>query len=127
MIQLVCHHYNPYPNHETSGRSTLKDPKRTDFGPYQFITDKVLTKLNSPMLRLFGVDHVALAWISKDREWTTEKGSAEQQPGQQHRSRCSTGRLRPPAEAGRRRRGRRREPGGAAADGGGMMGAAWPA
>jgi type IV pilus assembly protein PilM len=80
VIQLVCHHYNPYPNtKEKAGREQmalpLTDPKRTDFGPYQFITEKVLKKLNSPVLRLFGVDHVALAWMSEDKEWTTEKGS----------------------------------------------------
>ena len=53
----------------------VDDPKRTDFGPYQFITEKVLKKLNSPSLRLFGVDHIALAWMAEDKEWTTEKGS----------------------------------------------------
>ena len=31
------------------------DPRRTDFGPNQFLTDKVLRKLNDPRLRLFGV------------------------------------------------------------------------
>ena len=40
------------------------DPKRTDFGPYQFITEKVLTRLNDPAMRLFGVNHVALAWMT---------------------------------------------------------------
>ncbi len=79
VIQLVCHHYNPYPNTKTkAGREQMDlkvgDPKRTDFGPYQFITEKVLNKLNSATLRLFGVNHVALAWISEDREWTSEKG-----------------------------------------------------
>src|SRR5262249_27301792 len=74
IVQLVCHHYNPYPNREQRALAT-KDPRRTDFGPYQFITDRVLTKLNNPELRLFGIDHVALAWISKDNEWTSEKGS----------------------------------------------------
>ena len=75
IVQLVCHHYNPYPNREQRALAT-KDPKRTDFGPYQFITDRVLTKLNNPELRLFGVDHVAVAWLDKDTEWTSEKGSA---------------------------------------------------
>jgi type IV pilus assembly protein PilM len=79
VIQLVCHHYNPYPDLKTdAGRIQMalpvSDPKRTDFGPYQFITEKVLNKLNSPTLRLFGVNHAALAWISEDREWTSEKG-----------------------------------------------------
>ena len=53
----------------------VDDPKRTDFGPYQFLTEKVLKKLNSPSLRLFGVDHIALAWMAEDKEWTSEKGS----------------------------------------------------
>ena len=79
VIQLVCHHYNPYPNTKTKeGRAqmdmSVDDPRRTDFGPYQFLTEKVLEKLNSPSLRLFGVDHIALAWMAEDKEWTTEKG-----------------------------------------------------
>jgi type IV pilus assembly protein PilM len=34
----------------------------------------VLRKLNHPSLRLFGVSHIALAWMAEDKEWTTEKG-----------------------------------------------------
>lgn len=75
VIQLVCHHYNPYPRTREQRELGPKDPRRTDFGPYQFITDKVLTKLNDPELRAFGVDHVAVAWLDKDTEWTSEKGS----------------------------------------------------
>ncbi|HKM56940.1 MAG TPA: hypothetical protein VJY33_26275, partial [Isosphaeraceae bacterium] len=41
---------------------------------YQFITEKVLHKLNDPMLRLFGVSHVALSWMDIDTQWTSEKG-----------------------------------------------------
>ena len=83
VIQLVCHHYNPYPNAKTpDGRAQMAlavdDPKRTDFGPYQFLTEKVLKKLNSPSLRLFGVDHIALAWMAEDKEWTTRKGKPAQ-------------------------------------------------
>ena len=29
-----------------------------------------------PSLRLYGVSHVALAWLTSDRNWTSEKGSA---------------------------------------------------
>ena len=36
----------------------------------------MLHKLNSPLLRLYGVSHVALAWMNSDRNWTSEKGSA---------------------------------------------------
>ncbi len=75
VVQMICHHYNPYPKTRDQIALDVKDPKRTDFGAYQFITEKVLKKLNSPMLRLFGIDHVALAWMTEDREWTTAKGS----------------------------------------------------
>jgi type IV pilus assembly protein PilM len=76
IVQIVCHHYNPYPTTPEQLKLPLKDPGRTDFGPYQFLTEKVLPKLNSPFLRLYGVSHVALAWMSSDRNWTSEKGSA---------------------------------------------------
>src|SRR5208337_1478630 len=64
------------PSAEQLRITNLKDPRRTQFGPYQFITEKVLHKLNSPFLRLYGVSHVALAWMSIDNSWTSEKGSA---------------------------------------------------
>ncbi len=73
VIQLVCHHYNPFPKRDQLALA-VDDPKRTDFGPYQFLTEKVLRKLNSPSLRLFGVTHIALAWMAEDKEWTSEKG-----------------------------------------------------
>jgi len=77
VIQLICHHYNPYPKTKEQILLSPKDPRRTDFGPYQFITDKVLTtvKLNNPELRLFGIHHIALAWMARDPEWTSQKGS----------------------------------------------------
>jgi type IV pilus assembly protein PilM len=75
IVQIACHHYNPYPSAEQL-KLPLKDPRRTQFGAYQFITEKVLHKLNSPFLRLYGVSHVALAWMSIDTGWTSEKGSA---------------------------------------------------
>jgi type IV pilus assembly protein PilM len=74
VIQLICHHYNPYPSRAQRALEP-KDPRRVEFGPYQFLTDKVLTKLNVPTLRLFGIDHIAVAWLLPDREWTTEKGA----------------------------------------------------
>jgi type IV pilus assembly protein PilM len=97
VIQLVCHHYNPFPKRDQMALP-LDDPKRTDFGPYQFLTEKVLKKLNSPSLRLFGVDHIALAWMAEDKEWTSEKGS-------QHNNLASNtvpllDRASPPAETG---------------------------
>jgi type IV pilus assembly protein PilM len=76
IINVICHHYNPYPSREQQQITNLGDPRRVEFGPYQFITEKVLHKLNSPVLRLYGVSHVALAWMTSDRNWTSEKGSA---------------------------------------------------
>ncbi|APW63466.1 type IV pilus assembly protein PilM [Paludisphaera borealis] len=75
IIQIVGHHYNPYPSAE---QQKLKpdDPKRMEFGPFEFLTRKVMSKLNYPSLRLYGVSHVALAWQTSDRNWTSEKGSA---------------------------------------------------
>ena len=75
VIQLVCHHYNPYPKTKEQRDLPLKDQHRTDFGPYEFITEKVLSRLNDPRIRLFGIHHVALAWMARDPEWTTDKGS----------------------------------------------------
>jgi type IV pilus assembly protein PilM len=75
VIQMVCHHYNPYPSRKQMDYK-LDSPERIEFGPYQYITERILSKLNDPTLRLFGVHHVALAWMSSDREWTTEKGSS---------------------------------------------------
>jgi len=74
VIQLVCHHYNPYPSRKQMDIK-LNSRERIEFGPYQYITERILSKLNDPTLRLFGVHHVALAWMSHDREWTSEKGS----------------------------------------------------
>lgn len=74
VIQIVAHHYNPFP--DAKQRALGNDPKRVDFGPYEFLTAKVLHRLNSPQLRLYGVDHVAIAWLLPDKEWTTEKGAA---------------------------------------------------
>ncbi|WP_165224477.1 type IV pilus assembly protein PilM [Aquisphaera insulae] len=76
IIQVVGHHYNPYPSKTQLEIADLRDPKRVEFGPYQFITEKLLHNLNSLDFRLFGVSHVALAWMMSDREWTSEKGSA---------------------------------------------------
>lgn len=74
IIQIVGHHYNPSPSAEQIRMGN--DPRRTEFGPYEYLAKKVITKLNSPSLRLYGVNHVALAWMNIDRAWTSEKGSA---------------------------------------------------
>ncbi|HZW30381.1 MAG TPA: type IV pilus assembly protein PilM [Isosphaeraceae bacterium] len=75
IIQIICHHYNPYPTDREQLALQPNDPRRTDFGPVQYLTEKVLPKLNSPGIRLFGVDHVAVAWLTTETDWTTEKGA----------------------------------------------------
>lgn len=75
IVQIVGHHYNPYPNAEQL-RLPVDDPRRVDFGPLEFLVRKVLRNLNSPSLRLYGVTHVALTWHHADKEWTSEKGTA---------------------------------------------------
>ncbi len=74
VIQIVAHHYNPFP--DAKQRNLGDDPTRVDFGPHEFLTRKVLPRLNSPTLRLYGVDHVVVPWLLTDRQWTTEKGLA---------------------------------------------------
>ena len=74
IIQIIGHHYNPYPRTREQHTYSQKDRRRTDFGPVEFLTDKVLPKLNDPRIRLFGVHHVAVAWMTSEKEWTTEKG-----------------------------------------------------
>ncbi len=76
IIQIACHHYNPYPTSQEQAVMDSTDPRRTDFGPIQFLTDKVLRKLNDPQLRLFGVSHVAVAWLTTEKDWTTDKGQS---------------------------------------------------
>jgi hypothetical protein len=75
IIQIICHHYNPYPTDREQLALDVSNPNRTDFGPIQFLTEKVLPRLNSPSIRLFGVHHVAVAWMTTEKDWTTEKGS----------------------------------------------------
>src|SRR5262245_40117392 len=75
IVQIICHHYNPYPTDRNQLAMDASNPNRTDFGPVQFLTDKVLPRLNSPSIRLFGVHHVAVAWMTTEKDWTTEKGS----------------------------------------------------
>ena len=77
VIQLVCHHYNPYPKtREQIGTF----PRKTRVGRISVPTSSSPRrcsplKLNNPELRLFGVHHVALAWMARDPEWTSQKGS----------------------------------------------------
>src|SRR5262249_44145465 len=62
IVQLVCHHYNPYPKSDQMALDP-SNPRRTDFGPIEYLTAKVLPRLNDPRLRLYGVTHVAVAWL----------------------------------------------------------------
>jgi hypothetical protein len=73
IVQIVGHHYNPSP---TAEDLKLKPGERqTAFGPYQYLTNKILPSLFDPALRVEGVHHVALAWMTRDLKWTTDKGA----------------------------------------------------
>ncbi len=75
MIQIVCHHYNPYPSSQADCTSIPTAMSELNSARTSSSPSKCLSKLNDPTLRLFGVHHVALAWMSHDKEWTTEKGA----------------------------------------------------
>jgi type IV pilus assembly protein PilM len=72
IVQIVGHHYNPNP---TAEELKLPPTQQTAFGPYQYLTRKILPSLLDPALRVEGVNHVALAWMTVDRSWTTDKGA----------------------------------------------------
>ena len=72
IVQIVGHHYNPNP---TAEELKLPPGQQTAFGPYQYLTRKILPSLLDPALRVEGVNHVALAWMTVDRAWTTDKGA----------------------------------------------------
>lgn len=72
VIQIVGHHYNPYPS---GAELKLQAPQRTEYGPYGFIVSKIIPALTDPRIRLYGVKNVMLAWMTSDKEWTTEKGA----------------------------------------------------
>ncbi len=74
IIQLVGHHYNPNPSPDQL-RIKEDDPKRVEFGPYGYLIKKILPRLNSADLPMYGVTHVVLAWMTVDPEWTGAKGS----------------------------------------------------
>jgi len=76
IVQLIGHHYNPFATTPEEQKIPLDSPKRTEFGPYGYITRKIIPGLNDPRLRLYGVHHVALAWMISDKEWTTDKAGA---------------------------------------------------
>jgi len=73
IVQLVGHHYNPTP---TGDELKVPEAQRTALGPYQYTVKRIMPRLNTPTLRLYGVSHVALAWLTVDRNWTSDTGSA---------------------------------------------------
>ena len=51
IVQIVGHHYNPNP---TAEELKLPPGQQTAFGPYQYLTRKILPSLLDPALRLKG-------------------------------------------------------------------------
>ena len=76
IVQVIGHHYNPYPTDAKEAALPVYSPKRTEFGPVGYLVQKVIPALNNAKLRLFGVHHVALSWFVSDKEWTNEKGAS---------------------------------------------------
>ncbi|WP_422929559.1 type IV pilus assembly protein PilM [Singulisphaera sp. PoT] len=76
IIQVVGHHYNPRPNAEEL-KKAIQDPRapKIAYGPYGYLTNKVLPKLQTPEMRLYGIRNVTLGWISIDTSWSNQKGS----------------------------------------------------
>jgi type IV pilus assembly protein PilM len=80
VVQIIGHHYNPYASAEQVKLPELLpngkiNPARIEFGPYGYLIKRIIPSLLDPQLRLYGVSHVALAWMISDKEWTTEKGA----------------------------------------------------
>ncbi len=75
IVQIVGHHYNPYPTSEQQARLPENSPARYEFGPYGYLVRKIIPALLNPRLRVEGVHHVTLAWMTSDKEWTSEKGA----------------------------------------------------
>jgi type IV pilus assembly protein PilM len=65
VIQIIGHHYNPSP-------VKLKTADKYDFGPRDFLMRMVLSRLNNPTLRSFGVSHATLTWFERNPNWTSE-------------------------------------------------------
>ncbi|MDR3639658.1 MAG: type IV pilus assembly protein PilM [Isosphaeraceae bacterium] len=72
IVQIVGHHYNPTP---TGDELKVPEAKRTALGPYAYIVKRIMPRLNDPRLRLYGISHVALGWMTIDRNWTSDVGS----------------------------------------------------
>ncbi|HEV3164263.1 MAG TPA: type IV pilus assembly protein PilM [Isosphaeraceae bacterium] len=68
VIQLIGHHYNPYPTAKNKGPDA-----KFDLGPLKYIVQVILPQLWHPDLRRFGIHHATLTWFNKDASWTTDK------------------------------------------------------
>jgi type IV pilus assembly protein PilM len=73
IIQLLCHHYNPTPT--TREETRLPKAQQKSFGPYNYIYEKVLPRLQGADLRALGIHHVAMTWFVTDKKWTPDKGA----------------------------------------------------
>jgi type IV pilus assembly protein PilM len=74
IIQVVGHHYNPFPKPKDKVAQELAK-RKIDYGPVEFITEKVMKTLNTPQFRLYGVKAVALGWMTIDKAWTSGEGN----------------------------------------------------
>jgi len=73
IVQIVGHHYNPYPT--TMEERNLPMEQRKALGPYEFITRKILPRFQGADLRALGIHHAAMTWWNIDTGWTTDKGA----------------------------------------------------
>jgi type IV pilus assembly protein PilM len=72
IVQIVGHHYNPYPTKEDR---RLPESQQKAFGPLDYLVKKVLPRFWGADLRVLGIHHAALTWKVTDPTWTPEKGS----------------------------------------------------
>ena len=103
IVQIVGHHYNPYPIAPSSSTSRSNDPERVEFGPYQFLTEKVLQQAQLAAAAALRRQPRRPRLDDPRPELDQREGERQQQPGQQHRPAA-----RPRLAPGRRRGGGRR-------------------
>ena len=88
IVQLVCHHYNPYPDLTNREPGTADaDPRRTVAGP--------LVRFNSSRIRCYRSSisrapplrrpPIAVAWLDREPSGPPKRGPEQQQPGEQTR------------------------------------------
>jgi type IV pilus assembly protein PilM len=76
VVQVIGHHYNPY----SYTKGLKPEEKEIAKGPVPFLVLEVIPRFYRPELRAYGIHHVTLAWVSADKEWTSEKGAAVRVP-----------------------------------------------